>query len=210
MPLRSIARLAALVSVTALALGCEKKTETSTVGTVTSASATPATLAASAMATSTTSAGSPSIGSASKLEVGDKAPEVDLPLQDGRHVKLSQFAGKSVVLYFYPKDQTSGCTVESQNFRDKFADLQKAGVTVFGVSTQDAESHKAFIAKEKLPFDLAIDGDLSIAKAFGVPVHGDMHARQTFLIGKDGKVKKIWRDVTPKDHAVDVLSAAQS
>ncbi len=187
MPLRSIARLAALVSVTALALGCEKKT-----------------------ATSTTSAASPTIGSAAKLEVGDKAPDVDMPLQDGRHVKLSQFAGKSVVLYFYPKDQTSGCTVESQNFRDKFADLQKAGVTVFGVSTQDAESHKAFIAKEKLPFDLAIDGDMAIAKAFGVPVHGDMHARQTFLIGKDGKVKKIWRDVTPKDHAVEVLTAAQS
>lgn len=147
---------------------------------------------------------------AKKLDVGDPAPEVDMPLQDGRTLKLSSLKGKMAVVYFYPKDQTPGCTVEAQNFRDKAEDLKKADITVIGVSTQDAASHKAFIEKEKLPFDLAIDADQSIAKAFGVPMRGTMHARWTFLIGKDGKVKKVWKDVSPKDHAVDVLAAAQS
>ena len=145
------------------------------------------------------------------LKEGDPAPDVAMPLQDGRQLKLSSLKGQLAVVYFYPKDQTPGCTVEAENFRDKFDDLKKAGIAVIGVSTQDAASHKAFIEKEKLPFDLAVDEDKSIAKAFGVPPgFMGMHARQTFLIGKDGKIKKVWRDVTPKDHANEVLSAAQS
>ncbi|MBX3234078.1 MAG: peroxiredoxin [Labilithrix sp.] len=142
------------------------------------------------------------------VDVGDPAPEVDMPLQDGRSLKLSSLQGKNVVVYFYPKDETPGCTVEAQNFRDKAEDLKKADITVIGVSTQDAASHKAFIEKEKLPFDLAIDADQSIAKAFGVPVRNNFHARWTFLVGKDGKIKKVWRDVSPKDHATEVLTAA--
>jgi len=145
---------------------------------------------------------------AKTLDVGDPAPDVDMPLQDGRHLKLSSLKGKMTVVYFYPKDETPGCTVEAQNFRDKAEDLKKADITVIGVSAQDAASHKAFIEKEKLPFDLAIDADQSIAKAFGVPMRGSMHSRWTFLIGKDGKVKKVWREVTPKDHASEVLLAA--
>ena len=147
------------------------------------------------------------------LKEGDMAPDVEMTLQDGRKVKLSALRDHLVVVYFYPKDQTSGCTMEAQNFRDRFEDFKTAGVTVIGVSTQDAASHKAFIDKEKLPFDLAVDEDKSIAKAFGVPQMGvglGYHARQTFLIGKDGRIKKIWRDVTPKDHADDVLSAAKA
>ncbi len=145
------------------------------------------------------------------LKEGDPAPDVELLLQDGRKIKLSSLKGQLVAIYFYPKDQTTGCTMEAQNFRDRFDDLKKAGVTVIGVSAQDAESHKEFIAKEKLPFDLAIDEDKSLAKAFGVPLIGPgLHARQTFLVGKDGKIKKVWRDVTPKDHADEVLAAAKA
>jgi peroxiredoxin Q/BCP len=196
--LRKTLPLAALL----LLAACDKKPET-TSSTTTAASATP-------------SAATPSVGSATtegkKLAEGDPAPDVKMPLQDGKTLQLSSLKGKNVVVYFYPKDETTGCTIEAQNFRDKFEDLKKADITVIGVSMQDAASHKAFIDKEKLPFDLAID-DGSIAKAFGVPVGYkgmQLHARQTFLIGKDGKVKKIWRDVQPKDHAVEVLQAAQS
>jgi peroxiredoxin Q/BCP len=185
-----------------LVAACDKKPE-ATSSTTTAASATPA-LSAAASASATTEG--------KKLAEGDPAPDVKMPLQDGKTLQLSSLKGKNVVVYFYPKDETTGCTIEAQNFRDKFEDLKKADITVIGVSMQDAASHKAFIEKEKLPFDLAID-DGSIAKAFGVPVGYkgmQLHARQTFLIGKDGKVKKIWRDVQPKDHAVEVLQAAQS
>ena len=191
--LRKALPLVALLAITA----CDKKPEAS--ATTTAASAVPS-----------ASASPPTEGK--KLAEGDPAPDVKMPLQDGKTLQLSSLKGKNVVVYFYPKDETTGCTIEAQNFRDKFEDLKKADITVIGVSMQDAASHKAFIEKEKLPFDLAID-DGSIAKAFGVPVGykgAQLHARQTFLIGKDGKVKKIWRDVQPKDHAVEVLQAAQS
>lgn len=179
---------------------CDKKEETKP------AVATSATPLTAVPATSTSSS---TMGEGKKLAEGDVAPDVSMPLQNGKTLQLSSLKGKNVVVYFYPKDQTSGCTMEAQNFRDKFEDLKKADITVIGVSMQDADSHKAFIEKEKLPFDLAID-DGSIAKAFGVPMRGNFHSRWTFLVGKDGKVKKIWRDVQPKDHAVEVLQAAQS
>lgn len=181
-------------------IACDKKEETRTVTTPASASASTTVPAAKS---------AEPVTEGKRLAEGDQAPDVAMPLQDGRSLQLSSLKGKNVVVYFYPKDQTSGCTAEADNFRDKFDDLKKADVTVIGVSMQDATSHKAFIEKEKLPFDLAVD-DGSIAKAFGVPLKGTLHARWTFLIGKDGKVKKVWRDVTPKDHAVDVLQAAQS
>lgn len=147
---------------------------------------------------------------AAELKEGDAAPDVDLKLQNGNSMKLSSLRGKAVAIFFYPKDETPGCTVEAQGLRDIHADLGAAGVTVIGVSTQDAESHKRFIEKEKLPFDLAVDTDGSLAKAFGVPLKSGYAARQTFLIGADGKVKKIWRQVTPKDHAAEILAAARS
>lgn len=144
------------------------------------------------------------------LKVGDTAPEVPFVLQNGQTVKLSSLRGKAVAVYFYPKDQTPGCTIEAQGIRDNYADLQKEGVTVIGVSKQDAESHKAFIDKEKLPYDLAIDADGKIAQAFGVPLTLGYHARQTFLVGKDGKIKKVWRKVAPDGHAAEILAAAKS
>ncbi len=187
--------LLAGVLVSALAAGaCGKKDEPTATAPVTSAAPTTATATATAT-----------------LKEGDAAPDITMTMQDGKQLKLSSLKGQMAVVYFYPKDQTPGCTVEAENFRDKFDELKKAGVAVIGVSTQDAASHKAFIEKEKLPFDLAVDEDKSIAKAFGVPPgFMGMHARQTFLIGKDGKIKKVWRDVSPKDHANEVLAAAQS
>jgi peroxiredoxin Q/BCP len=167
--------------------------------------------AADTPAASTTTSVASAAPAGGELKEGAPAPDVEMALQDGRKVKLSSLKGQYVVVYFYPKDETTGCTIEAQNFRDRFEDLKKAGVTVIGVSTQDAASHKKFIEKEKLPFDLAVDEDKSIAKAFGVPALGlGLHARQTFLVGKDGTLKKIWRDVKPKDHADEVLSAARS
>jgi peroxiredoxin Q/BCP len=190
--------LFSVVPLFVLVVGCQTKDGAPSTASSTSATTTPASSVTSTSADNNIT-----------LKEGDAAPDVDMALQDGRHQKLSALRGQMVVVYFYPKDQTPGCTVEAENFRDRFDDLKKAGVAVIGVSTQDAASHKAFIEKEKLPFDLAIDDDKSIAKAFGVPVGtSGMHARQTFLISKDGKIKKVWRDVTPKDHANAVLTAA--
>ncbi|NUQ74516.1 MAG: redoxin domain-containing protein [Polyangiaceae bacterium] len=149
-------------------------------------------------------------GETAELKEGDAAPDVELKLQTGNSIKLSSLRGKPVAIFFYPKDETPGCTVEAQGIRDMWADLSAANVAVIGVSTQDAESHKRFIEKEKLPFDLAVDTDGSLAKAFGVPLRNGHAARQTFLIGADGKVKKIWRQVTPSGHAAEILEAARS
>lgn len=147
---------------------------------------------------------------ASQLAAGDPAPNVTFTMQDGRSISLASLAGKEVAVYFYPKDETSGCTVQAQGIRDSWPALQQAGVVVIGVSTQDAASHKAFIAKEKLPFDLAVDADEAVAKAFGVPVRAGFASRQTFLVGKDGRLKKVWREVKPQDHAAEILAASKS
>ncbi|WP_218920260.1 peroxiredoxin [Chondromyces crocatus] len=144
------------------------------------------------------------------LKAGDPAPDVTLKLHDGKEVKLSSLAGKQVLVYFYPKDDTPGCTVQAEGLRDGWTDIQAAGLEVFGVSTQGAESHTAFIDKYKLPFPLVVDEDGAIARAFGVPVRGVFASRQSFLIGKDGKIKSTWREVDPKEHAATVLAAAKS
>lgn len=145
-----------------------------------------------------------------ELTAGDPAPSVIFTMQDGRQVTLASLAGKDVAVYFYPKDETTGCTIEARGLRDNWEALRAAGITVIGVSTQDASSHKAFIEKEKLPYDLAVDADESVAKAFGVPVRMGYAARHTFLVGKDGKLKKVWREVKPEGHAGEILAAAKS
>lgn len=146
---------------------------------------------------------------AAQLAIGSDAPNVTFTLQDGKTVALSSLKGKQVAVYFYPKDDTPGCTVEAQGIRDQWEAFEKAGIEVYGVSTQDAASHTAFIEKHKLPFDLVVDSDGSIAQAFGVPLSGKQFAaRQTFLIGADGKIKQVWRSVTPAEHAQQLLEAA--
>jgi thioredoxin-dependent peroxiredoxin len=166
--------------------------------------------APSATAQPATAAGQPTTAAPSTvLEVGSDAPNVTFTLQDGKTVALSSLKGKQVAVYFYPKDDTPGCTVEAQGIRDQWEAFEKAGVEVYGVSRQDAASHTAFIEKHKLPFDLAVDTDGSLTQAFGVPVSGGQFAaRHTFLIGADGKIKQIWRNVTPAEHAKQLLEAA--
>jgi peroxiredoxin Q/BCP len=111
-------------------------------------------------------------------------------------------------VYFYPKDDTPGCTVEAQGLRDVYPDLREAGVTVIGVSTQGAASHQAFIDAHDLPFPLAVNGEAA-AQAFGVPMRAGMTARHSFLLA-DGKVARVWREVDPSEHAGEVLEAARA
>jgi len=144
------------------------------------------------------------------LKPGDPAPDITMKLQDGKEIKLSSLGGKLSLVYFYPKDDTPGCTIEAQGLRDGWTELQAAGLVVYGVSMQDAESHKAFIEKYKLPFPLVVDTDGAVARAFHVPVRGSFASRQSFLIGKDGKIKQVWLDVDPKEHAAAVIAAAKS
>lgn len=173
------------------------------------ASAKPAPTETPGVTPSTTGPGPVSTPAAGGLKVGDDAPALTLTLQDGKTVPLQSLKGQQVVVYFYPKDDTPGCTVEAQGIRDEWEAFQKAGIQVFGVSMQDAASHSAFIEKHKLPFGLVVDADQSVAKAFGVPVTGGQFAaRHTFLIGQDGKIKRVWREVTPKQHAKELLEAA--
>jgi thioredoxin-dependent peroxiredoxin len=144
-----------------------------------------------------------------QLKAGEDAPKVKFKLQNGKEVDLASLKGKQVLVYFYPKDETPGCTMEAQKIRDSWKEFQKAGIQVFGVSKQDEASHKKFIEKEKLPYDLVVDSSGEVGKAFHVPAGGEFFARQSFLIGKDGKLKKAWYHVNPSTHADEVLAAAK-
>lgn len=152
----------------------------------------------------------PAASETKALAVGDAAPDITFELHDGKKVRLSSLQGKQVLVYFYPKDDTPGCTVEAQGLRDGWADIQAAGLEVYGVSMQDAASHKAFIDKYTLPFPLVVDTDGAVAKAFRVPTKLTFASRQSFLIGKDGKIKQVWLEVNPKEHAGAILAAAKS
>ncbi|NUP09643.1 MAG: peroxiredoxin [Polyangiaceae bacterium] len=155
------------------------------------------------------SSASPSGSAAAQatLKVGDAAPSVTLKLHDGRSIDLASLKGKFVLVYFYPKDDTPGCTIEARGIKEEWEKFQAAGIEVFGVSTQDAASHQSFIDKYELPFPLVTDG-VEVAEAFGVPMKNGLTERQSFLIGKDGKVIAVWTKVDPSQHADEVLSAA--
>jgi thioredoxin-dependent peroxiredoxin len=144
------------------------------------------------------------------LPVGSPAPTFTATAHDGQKVDLNKLKGKFVVLYFYPKDDTPGCTKEACDFRDSWAKLQKAGVQVFGVSTQDNTSHKAFAEKYKLPFPLIPDEKGELAAKYKVPVVNGNARRITYLIGKDGKIKQTWPKVTPVGHASEILAAIEA
>jgi peroxiredoxin Q/BCP len=145
---------------------------------------------------------------------GKKAPAFALGDADGAKVQLKDFAGKYVVLYFYPRDNTPGCTVEACDFRDGNAAFKKAGAVVLGVSPDSAKSHLKFIDKFKLSFPLLVDEDHAVAEKYGAWGEKVMYGkkmmgliRSTFLIGPDGTLLKAWRKVKVKDHAADVLAA---
>lgn len=147
------------------------------------------------------------------LKEGDKAPDFSAKDQDGRDVKLADFAGKRVVLYFYPKDDTPGCTKEACSFRDADDVFKAHGIKVLGVSTDSEKSHQKFISKFQLPFDLLADTDKQIVEAYGVWGEKSMYGkkymgtlRKTFLID-DGKIVKIFEKVNVSEHAQEVLAA---
>ena len=149
-----------------------------------------------------------------KLKEGDKAPDFTATTTDGTRVSLSDFKGKNVVLYFYPRDDTPGCTKEACAFRDEFAKFESAGVVILGVSTDSPKSHAKFGEKHKLPFTLLADEDKQIVQAYSVWGQKSFLGRTylgthrvTFLIGPDGRIKKIWLTVKPVVHAKEVLAS---
>jgi peroxiredoxin Q/BCP len=141
------------------------------------------------------------------LTAGDSAPDFAAKNQDGKVVRLSEFRGKPVLIYFYPKDDTPGCTKEACSFRDEFSKFQKMGAVVIGVSRQDSKSHQEFHTKYHLPFDLLTDTDGKLAGSFGVglmPVVG-FTKRQSALVSPDGKLIRFYPDVDPAKHTAQVL-----
>jgi peroxiredoxin Q/BCP len=137
--------------------------------------------------------------------VGKPAPDFTATAQDGSSVHIAALSGKPVVVYFYPKDETPGCTKEACSFRDAWKDLAKTGAVLVGVSADGLDSHKKFVAHWKLPFLLVSDADGAIAKKYDVPFEG-MHKRQTIVIGADGNVRKVYRKVDVTVHAQQVLA----
>lgn len=151
------------------------------------------------------------------MEIGDKVPDILGYDENGNEVRLSDFEGKKLVLYFYPKDMTSGCTAEACNLRDHLSDLSAAGYAVLGVSVDDAKSHQKFIAKHELPFHLIADTDKTLVEKFGVWGEKSMYGRKyfgtfrtTFIINSEGIVERIIgpKKIKTKDHANQILSEA--
>jgi len=152
----------------------------------------------------------PAEPSAAEVQIGKPAPDFTATTYDGKAITLSSLKGTPVVIYFYPKDETPGCTREACSFRDTWNELSATHATLIGVSMDNAESHKQFVEHWKLPFALVSDTDGAIAAKYGVPLkkHGDatFEARQTFVIGADGLVRKIYREVDVATHASQVLA----
>lgn len=139
------------------------------------------------------------------VAIGQPAPDFQTVAHDGEDLRLSALKGKPVVLYFYPRDETPTCTKEACSFRDAWNKLSKTGAVLIGISTDDLDAHRKFAAHYQLPFHLVSDASGSIAAAYGVPNRGGYLARQTFVIGPDGNVKKIYRSVDVTEHATEVL-----
>ena len=153
----------------------------------------------------------PRIARAAMLSVGAPAPDFHSQVVSGDQlapVSLADFHGRKLVLYFYPKDNTPGCTKEACAFRDGYARFQAAGISVLGCSIDSAESHKAFIRKYRLPFPLLLDPDRSIARAYGaengIPILG-LDRRVTYVIGEDGHISKVYPSVDPGIHAKQIV-----
>ena len=151
------------------------------------------------------------------VNVGDKAPDFTMPTDGNGSISLSQLRGKPVVLYFYPKDDTSGCTAQACGFRDSFPDYGKTGATVVGVSRDSVASHDRFKKKHQLPFILGSDEGGKVTEDYGVWVEKSMYGRKymgidrsTFLIDKDGVVRGAWRKVKVPGHVAEVLKAVQA
>lgn len=146
-------------------------------------------------------------------KIGQAAPDFELPNQDGELVQLDDF-GRPLVLYFYPKDDTPGCTKEACNFRDDYSRYEEAGITILGVSPDSAESHQRFIEKYDLPFPLIADKDAELAKAYGVWGVKKIFGREitgvkrtTFVIDEEDRIARIFHNVRPAEHSQEILEA---
>jgi len=151
------------------------------------------------------------------LAVGDLAPDFDLPTDGGGQAKLSDYKGRKLVLYFYPKDDTTGCTNEANGFSELAADFAKVGTAVIGVSKDSVKSHDKFKAKYGLEFTLASDVEGKVVEAYGSWVQKKLYGREymgidrsTFLIDGEGRVRKLWRKVKVTGHVAEVLAQAQA
>ncbi|GAB6052002.1 hypothetical protein JCM17960_08220 [Magnetospira thiophila] len=150
------------------------------------------------------------------LDIGDSAPPFTLPTDGGKTLSLTDLNGKTVVLYFYPKDMTSGCTTQAEGFRDAIADFEAAGAVVVGVSKDSAKRHDTFKAKHDLPFTLIADEEGALCEPFGVWKEKSMYGRKymgiersTFLLDGTGKIVRVWRKVKVTGHVAEVLAAVQ-
>ena len=149
-----------------------------------------------------------------ELHTGDRAPEFALPDENGKTVSNGSLRGKTHVVYFYPRDDTPGCTTEACGFNDNLTQFRGLGVPVIGISQDDAASHQAFQKKYGLQFGLLTDADRSVHRAYGAwgerPGRGEGVIRSTFLVGEDGRIKRAWYGVKPEGHAIEVLKELQS
>ena len=148
------------------------------------------------------------------MNIGDKAPEILGLNENGEEIRLSNYHGKKIVLYFYPKDSTSGCTAQACNLRDNYTELRQAGYEIIGVSVDDAKSHQKFIAKNELPFTLIADTDKKLVEQFGVWGEKSMYGRKymgtfrtTFIINEEGIIERIIlpKQVKTKEHSKQIL-----
>lgn len=148
------------------------------------------------------------------MNVGDKAPEILGRNEKGEEIRLSDYKGRKVVLYFYPKDNTSGCTAEACSLRDNYSELRKAGYEIIGVSVDDEKSHRKFIEKNQLPFTLIADTDKKLVEQFGVWGEKSMYGRKymgtfrtTFIINEEGIIERIIspKEIKTKEHAQQIL-----
>jgi thioredoxin-dependent peroxiredoxin len=151
------------------------------------------------------------------LSAGEQAPAFELLDNEGNLHKLSDYQGQTIVIYFYPRDDTPGCTKEACSFRDAYADFREAGIEVIGISPDNEGSHSKFIAKYQLPFVLLSDPDHQVCEAFGAWGLKKMYGREyegvfrtTFVIGPDGKIKHVFENVKPADHSQEVLEVVKA
>ena len=151
------------------------------------------------------------------LSVGDKIPDITLPANGGRTVGFKDFKGKKLVVYFYPKDNTPGCTQEGQDYRDLYKQYVKAGADIVGISKDSVKSHDNFVAKFEFPFTLLADTEGVACDAFGAIVEKSMYGRKymgidrcTWLFDEKGKLRQVWRGVKVKGHAAEVLEAVKA
>ena len=151
------------------------------------------------------------------LEVGDKIPDITLPATGGEDLSLNGFKGKALIVYFYPKDNTPGCTQEGQDFRDLYKDFEKAGAVILGISKDSLRSHENFSAKFNFPFPLLADTEEKACTTFGAIVEKSMYGKQymgidrcTWLFDRKGVLRQVWRGVKVKGHAGEVLEAVRA